>query len=79
MEDVDLLNEMDVFNPVAKLESFSAAAADLGMSKKAVSRFVSDLETTLGVRLLNQTTRRMSLTEAGHPYLARSSLIFPGR
>jgi DNA-binding transcriptional LysR family regulator len=72
---MDLLNAMDVFNRVAKLESFSAAARDLGMSKTAVSRQVSDLENVLGVRLLNRTTRRMSLTEAGNAYFARSSII----
>ena len=72
---MDLLNAMDVFNRVARLESFSAAARDLGMSKTAVSRHVSDLENTLGVRLLNRTTRRMGLTEAGQAYVARSSAI----
>ncbi len=72
---MDLLNAMDVFNRVARLDSFSAAAQDLGMSKSAVSRHVSDLESALGVRLLNRTTRRMSLTEAGHAYVARSSAI----
>ena len=72
---MDLLNAMDVFNRVARLESFSAAARDLGMSKTAVSRHVSDLERVLGVRLLNRTTRRMSLTEAGHAYVARSTEI----
>ena len=72
---MDLLNAMDVFNRVARLESFSATARDLGMSKTAVSRHVSDLESTLGVRLLNRTTRRMSLTEAGQAYVARSSAI----
>jgi DNA-binding transcriptional LysR family regulator len=72
---VDLLNAMDVFNRVARLESFSAAARDLGMSKTAVSRHISDLENALGVRLLNRTTRRMSLTEAGQAYISRSSVI----
>lgn len=72
---MDLLNAMDVFNRVARLESFSAAARDLGMSKTAVSRHVSELENALGVRLLNRTTRRMSLTEAGQAYVARSSTI----
>lgn len=72
---MDRLSAMDVFNRVAKLESFSAAARDLGMSNTAVSRHVSDLETALGVRLLNRTTRRMSLTEAGHAYFVRSSAI----
>lgn len=72
---MDLLNAMDVFNRVARLEGFSAAARELGMSKTAVSRHVSDLENTLGVRLLNRTTRRMSLTEAGQAYVARSAAI----
>lgn len=72
---MDLLNAMDVFNRVARLESFSAAARDLGLSKTAVSRHVSDLETALGVRLLNRTTRRVSLTEAGSAYFARSAAI----
>jgi DNA-binding transcriptional LysR family regulator len=72
---VDLLNAIDVFNRVARLESFSAAARELGISKTAVSRHVLDLENTLGVRLLNRTTRRMSLTEAGLAYQARSSAI----
>lgn len=72
---MDLLNAMDVFNRVARLESFSSAAQELGMSKTTVSRHVSDLETALGVRLINRTTRRMSLTEAGHAYFARSAAI----
>lgn len=71
----DLLHVMDVFNRVARLESFSAAARELGISKTAVSRHIADLETALGVRLLNRTTRRMSLTEAGHAYFARSPAI----
>ena len=66
---------MGVFNRVAYLKSFSAAASDLGMSKTAVSRHVSDLEGNLGVRLINRTTRRMSLTEAGEAYARRSSAI----
>jgi DNA-binding transcriptional LysR family regulator len=72
---MDVLNAMDVLNRVARLESFSAAARDLGMSKTAVSRHVSALENALGVRLLNRTTRRMSLTEAGQAYVARSATI----
>lgn len=72
---MDLLNAMEVFNRVARLESFSAAARDLGVSKTAVSRHVSDLENALGVRLLNRTTRRMGLTEAGRAYVARSAAI----
>ena len=72
---MNLFTAMGVFNQVARLKSFSAAAADLGMSKTAVSRHVSDLESSLGVRLINRTTRRMSLTEAGEAYARRSSAI----
>jgi DNA-binding transcriptional LysR family regulator len=72
---LDLLNAMNVFNRVARLESFSAAAHDLGVSKTSVSRHISDLENALGVRLLNRTTRRMGLTEAGQAYISRSSVI----
>jgi DNA-binding transcriptional LysR family regulator len=55
---------------VVELNGFSAAARALGVPKAAVSRAVADLETALGVRVLNRTTRRLSLTEAGQ-------LIYP--
>lgn len=54
-----------VFSQVVESESFSKAAKQLGRSKAAVSKQVSRLEDRLGVRLLNRTTRRLSLTEAG--------------
>lgn len=63
------LAAMAVFTGVVEAESFSAAARDLGISKSAVSKQVSRLEDELGVRLLNRTTRRLSLTEAGAAYL----------
>jgi LysR family transcriptional regulator, regulator for bpeEF and oprC len=50
---------------VVDLNGFSAAARALGVPKAAVSRAVADLEQTLGVRLLERTTRRISLTHAG--------------
>jgi DNA-binding transcriptional LysR family regulator len=50
---------------VVDLNGFSAAARALGVPKAAVSRAVADLEKTLGVRLLERTTRRLSLTQAG--------------
>lgn len=52
--------------------SFVAAAEATGQSKQAVSRQVSELEKRLGVRLLNRTTRRLSLTEDGRTYVARA-------
>lgn len=59
------LAAMSVFAQVVESRSFSAAAAQLGLSKSLVSRKVSALESELAVRLLNRTTRRLSLTEAG--------------
>ena len=66
---------MQVFNRVAELHGFAAAARDLGMSTSSVSRHVSDLEDELGVRLFNRTTRRLSLTDDGIEYQRRSAAI----
>jgi len=62
------LNEMLVFARVASTGSFTAAAADLGMPKSTVSRKVTDLESRLKARLLNRTTRKVSLTDVGRTY-----------
>lgn len=56
---------MAVFARVAEAKSFSGAARRLGVSKSAVSKQVAQLERSLKARLLNRTTRRMSLTEVG--------------
>lgn len=56
---------------VARLRSFTAAAATLEVTPPAVSQAVKQLETRLGVRLLHRTTRSVGLTEAGSRYLAR--------
>jgi DNA-binding transcriptional LysR family regulator len=61
----DRLNGMRVFAQVVEAKSFSAAADKLGMSKSLVSRRVSALERSLSVKLLNRSTRKLSLTEAG--------------
>ena len=55
----------------AQRGSFAAVARDRGQDPSAVSRVVAGLEAELGVRLLQRTTRRMALTEAGEAYLAR--------
>ena len=61
----DRLNGMRVFAQVVEAKSFSAAAGKLGLSKSLASRHVSALERSLSVKLLNRSTRRLSLTEAG--------------
>jgi Transcriptional regulator len=66
---LDLLAGMAVFARVVDAGGISAAARELRLSKSAVSKQVSALEDRLGVRLLQRTTRRMSLTEAGRGFL----------
>lgn len=68
---MDSLDEMAVFAGVAEAGGFTAAAAVLGISKSAVSKRVSRLEDRLGARLLNRTTRRLSLTEVGAAFHER--------
>jgi len=62
------LNEILVFARVVQAGSFTAAAAALGMPKSTVSRKVSDLEERLQSRLLQRTTRKLSLTDVGRTY-----------
>lgn len=69
---MDRFLEMQTFNAVVDAGSFVKAADALAMSKAAVSRYVGDMETRLGVRLLHRTTRRLSLTEEGRVFYARS-------
>ena len=57
--------QLAVLARVVDLNGFSAAARSLGVPKAAVSRAVADLERALGVRVLERTTRRLSLTAAG--------------
>ena len=64
-EIMERLDAMAVYARVVEAESFSGAARALGLSKSAVSKQISRLEDRLGLRLLNRTTRRLSLTEAG--------------
>lgn len=68
------LNQLDglvAFCKVAEHRSFTAAAAALEVSPSALSQAIRQLEARLGARLLNRTTRSISLTEAGEAYLAR--------
>ena len=59
---------MEAFVRVVEAGSISKAAEQLGMAKSGVSRRLAELESRLGVRLMNRTTRRSSLTEAGQSY-----------
>ena len=68
---MDYLNEMALFAEVAEAKGFSKAAAKLGMPQSTLSRRVGELEKQLGLQLLNRTTRRVELTEAGRRYFER--------
>lgn len=64
--------EMRSFIEVVEAGSFVGGAESMGLSKQVVSRHVAELEQHLGVRLLNRTTRRLSLTDDGQAYFARA-------
>ena len=72
---MDRLLSMRVFQQVANEGSFSGAARKLDLSAAVVTRLVVDLEEHLGTRLIQRTTRRMMLTEAGRLYLDRVNHI----
>ena len=72
---MDRLLSMRVFQQVANEGSFSGAARTLDLSAAVVTRLVVDLEEHLGTRLIQRTTRRMMLTEAGRLYLDRVNHI----
>lgn len=65
---MDRFAELRAFVEVVRGGAFVKAAAALGLSKTAVSRQVGELEKRLGVRLLNRTTRRLSLTDEGQRF-----------
>ncbi len=68
---MDRLQSMRVFTQVIDAGGFAAAARALDMSPATVTRLVTDLEQHLGARLIQRTTRKLSLTEAGTAYLQR--------
>jgi len=66
---------MRVFTSVADAGSFTKAAERLNLSRAMATRYVAQLEAHLGVRLLNRTTRRLSLTQAGNELQQRASQV----
>jgi DNA-binding transcriptional LysR family regulator len=68
---MDRLTAMKVFVNVVETGSFSAASERMDLSRAAASKYVSQLESHLGGRLLNRTTRHVSLTESGRLYYER--------
>ncbi|HEX5767635.1 MAG TPA: LysR family transcriptional regulator [Burkholderiales bacterium] len=69
---MDRLGAIQVFAQVVESGSFAKAAERLGLSTSATSRHVADLEAHLQTRLLNRTTRRVSLTESGRAFYERA-------
>ena len=72
---MDRLTEMEAFIAVVDQGGFTDAARKLGLSKSAVSKYVSALEARLGTRLLDRTTRRVAPTEVGLAYYDRAHRV----
>jgi len=72
---MDRLGAMQVFVRVAELGSFAAVAQQLGVARSVVTRQVAALEEHLGVRLMERSTRRLTLTSAGAAYLEKCRVI----
>ena len=72
---MDTLSSMKVFCSVVENDSLAGAARLLNVSPSVVSKQLSALEDRLGVRLINRTTRRVSVTEEGKAYYERSKRI----
>ena len=72
---MDRLNSMSIFVEVVNSDGFTAAAEKMGLSRAQISKSVMQLEEHLGTRLLNRTTRRISLTDTGRVYYERCKTI----
>src|SRR5215470_17862282 len=70
------LSELAAFDAVARARSFRRASEERGVTASAISHAVSNLEARLGIRLLNRTTRSVSLTDAGAMLHARLGPAF---
>jgi LysR family transcriptional activator of dmlA len=72
---IETAPELAFFVLLAKLSSMSATARELGLTPPAVTKRLALMEQRLGVRLVNRTTRRISLTSEGESYLAQATQI----
>lgn len=72
---MDRIDVLTVFVAVAELGSFIAASRRLGRSPAAITRAIAQLEDSVGVRLVNRTTRAVGLTEEGEKYLEQSRRV----
>ncbi len=72
---MDRIEAMQAFVAVADLKGFAPAARKLGLSPSAITRLVAGLEDRIGARLLQRTTRSVTLTDTGTQYLERSRRI----
>ena len=70
---MNAIASLPVFVAVVECGSFSLAAKQLNLTKSAISKRINQLEDDLGIRLLNRTTRKLSLTEAGERYFEYAS------
>lgn len=69
------LNNIQVFCRIVELGTFAAVAREMNLSAMMISKYMAQLEESLGVALLNRTTRQVSLTEAGEIYYLRSKQL----
>ncbi|MCQ8119978.1 MULTISPECIES: LysR family transcriptional regulator [Methylomonas] len=72
---MDKFNNMRVFCRIVELGTFSAVAKELKLSTMMISKYIAQLEASLGVVLLHRTTRSLSLTSAGEAYYNRSKQL----
>lgn len=72
---MDKFNNMQVYCRIVELGTFSAVAREMNLSSMMISKYMAHLEKSLGVILLNRTTRSLNVTEAGEAYYHRSKQL----
>src|ERR1700743_2055361 len=75
---MDRIESLEVFVQVAEAGSFSAVARARSLSPTMVAKHIRAIEDRLGLRVIQRTTRRQSLTEAGRRYLAQARALLSG-